>query len=282
MADLATIPAIERTIELEADPARVWRAVTDPAEVGTWFAEECELDLRPGGEGWLGWRAHGRFHVRVEAVEEPRRFAWRWARDPGARVDDGPSTLVEYEIELRPGGGTVLRVRESGFEAPEDRAGNVHGWIGCFTRLLGHVADEPWQAGIARTDTFRASPDEVWRAFAEPARFAAWFGGQEPVEPREGAEGWFVWPSEGRFAMRYEIVEPPRYLAWRWATEPDVPLADAGQVLRTEWLVVPREDGGTDLVMLESGFRGPRDHELNADGWSGEVIPALRRALDDA
>lgn len=99
---------------------------------------------------------------------------------------------------------------------------------------------------------------------------------------RAGLDGWFVWAEHGRFAVRIEAVEPIRYLAWRWTPEPGATLESAREVSRTEWLFVPRDDGGTDLHLFESGFRGPREHEMNSSGWDGEVVPALRRVLGEA
>ena len=50
------------------------------------------------------------------------------------------------------------------------------------------------------------------------------------------------------------------------------PLAGAAEVLLTEWLLQPRDDGGTDLHLVESGFRGQdlrRQHQ-----WLGRRGPS--------
>lgn len=121
--------AIERRLELKAKPERVWRALTDPKELARWFPDEgAELDLRVGGEGALIWKNHGRFAVRVEELEPTRRFVWRWARKPDVPLDESPSTLVEWTITPSPNGGTILEMRESGFETLEAREDNVKGW----------------------------------------------------------------------------------------------------------------------------------------------------------
>jgi uncharacterized protein YndB with AHSA1/START domain len=41
---------IERELELPASAADVWRAMTDPAWLARWLADEVELELTPGGQ----------------------------------------------------------------------------------------------------------------------------------------------------------------------------------------------------------------------------------------
>jgi uncharacterized protein YndB with AHSA1/START domain len=273
--------AIERRLDLHATPERVWRALTESSEIASWFSERADLPAVPGREGWLEWDGYGRFAVRVEVAEPPHRLTWRWMNEANQPLDEA-STLVEWTLEPSGDGGTTLRLRETGFRTPSSRTGNALGWLHELGELVGFLAVEPWEAGVRREYAFRASPERVWQAFADPAQFTAWWGGTDPVELRAGAVGWWVWPSEGgRFAVRIEAVEPPVYLAWCWSAEPEVALHDAAQVLRTEWAFQPRDDGGTNLLLLETGFRGPKDHDLNSGGWDGDVIPALRVVLGE-
>ena len=134
---------IERTLELRASLDVVWRALTDPAELSRWFGEEAQLDLRPGGEGWFGWPEHGRFAARVELVEPLNRLTWRWARDRDTAVDDGPSTLVEWTLEPRPDGGTLLSLRESGFEDDASFRENDAGWTEELAELEAYLGPVP-------------------------------------------------------------------------------------------------------------------------------------------
>ncbi|HEX6200280.1 MAG TPA: SRPBCC domain-containing protein [Thermoanaerobaculia bacterium] len=139
--DPGGIDAIERILELRADPERVWRAVTRPEEIARWFGDSAELEAREGAEGWFGWSKYGRFAVRVEGCEPPRLFAWRWAREEGKPLDETRSTRVEWELVPRDGGGTVLHLRESGFEHPEDREDNVGGWKHELDELLEYLGE---------------------------------------------------------------------------------------------------------------------------------------------
>lgn len=140
--ETGTTDAIERTLELRAAPERVWRALTEADEIARWFGDTAELEARQGAEGWLGWNDYGRFAVRVERCEPPRRFAWRWAREADTPVDEGPSTLVEWRLTPRDDGGTTLELRESGFERPEDRQDNVGGWKHELGELVEYLRKE--------------------------------------------------------------------------------------------------------------------------------------------
>jgi uncharacterized protein YndB with AHSA1/START domain len=136
--------AIERTLDLAASPERVWKALTDPEELAAWFPDETiDLDVRSGGGGWWRWSAHGRFAVRFEVVDPPRRLVWSWARDPEMPVGQGPTTRVEWTLEPRTGGGTTLRLRESGFVRPEDRRSNEAGWDHELGELRDYLGRQP-------------------------------------------------------------------------------------------------------------------------------------------
>jgi uncharacterized protein YndB with AHSA1/START domain len=283
VTDIATTAAIERYLDLRSTPERVWRALTDPAELAAWFGQRADFRAEVGYDGWMEWDGHGRYAMRVEEAVAPVRLVIRWMNEAGVALDPARSTLLEWDLAPNAAGGTRLHLRESGLRGPDARAGNVVGWIGEFSDLLVFLADERWQAGIRRTVNLRSPIERVWRAFADPAEFGAWWGGTDPVELRAGVEGWWVWPSEGgRFAVRIEAVEPPTYLAWTWTPVPDVPIAEAPELLHTEWALEARPDGGTDLHLLETGFTGPDNHRLNDGGWDADVIPALRRVLGEA
>src|SRR3954471_21363765 len=110
---------IETHVLIAAPVERVWELVTSAEHVGRWFGDAgAEIDLRPGGPMSLTWREHGTFHGRVEAVEPPRRFAWRWLSTIGSRAEpvSGNSTLTEFTLAPE-GDGTRVAVVESGFDA---------------------------------------------------------------------------------------------------------------------------------------------------------------------
>lgn len=278
-AAAATDLTIERTLDLQAAPERVWRALTD--ELGAWFGAPVDLAFEAGSAGWLDFGKDGRFACRVEAIEPGRYLAWRGAGEPDMPFEAGPTSLVEWRLEPSSAGGTRLTMRETGLASKRHLEGNTAGWFEELGELREHLAVEPWQVPIRRRLELRADRERVWRALSDNGELSQWWGSRTPVDVRVGWEGWFDFPEHGRHAVRIEVVEPPRYLAWRWtANEPDVPLADARQPLVVEWLLESREAGGTTLHLMESGFIGPESHGDNSGGWDGEVLPNLVRLLD--
>lgn len=119
---------VEKVLEFEAPVERVWKAITDPAELSRWFGHETELDLTPGGDGAFIWREHGRFAVRVREVDPPRRLVWSWVHQPDVAFGDAPHTTVEWRLTPREGGGTTLRLVESGFLTDLHHSQNNGGW----------------------------------------------------------------------------------------------------------------------------------------------------------
>ncbi|MDH3523413.1 MAG: SRPBCC domain-containing protein [Acidobacteriota bacterium] len=129
------IDAVEKRMEFDAAPERVWRAITDGAELASWFPDVSAFDLAPGAEGAFTWKSHGSFAARVEAFEPPAYLAWRWVQRAGDDVDGSGTTLVEFRLSARAGGGTVLELRESGFVREEDRKDNDGGWDSELSQL---------------------------------------------------------------------------------------------------------------------------------------------------
>lgn len=124
---------IEKKIVLRAPRERVWHAISDAKQFGSWFG--VELD----GAFVSGLRLTGRivpttvdpevaklqephrgkaFQILVDRIEPMRLFSFRWhpaAVDPATDYSQEPMTLVTFELE-EASGGTLLTITESGFD----------------------------------------------------------------------------------------------------------------------------------------------------------------------
>lgn len=122
--------SIRKELTLAAPRDRVWRALTDPAELVRWFpTHAAEVDLRPGGAVRFSWQDSEDEGV-IDEVEPGERLVFRW-RMQGS---DRPSTRVANTLTDIPEGGTRLVLTEEGFAALADDerdemiAGNAQGW----------------------------------------------------------------------------------------------------------------------------------------------------------
>ena len=111
---------IEKSIELKAPVSRVWRALTDHEEFGTWFRVRLDGPFVPGQVSTGQITYPGFEHVKWEAVvqkmEPERTFSFTWhpyAVDPKEDYSKEPPTLVEFTLE-KTRTGTLLRVVEFG------------------------------------------------------------------------------------------------------------------------------------------------------------------------
>jgi uncharacterized protein YndB with AHSA1/START domain len=138
---------VTREIDIDAPPDVVWAIVTEARHLAGWFSDEAEIDLRPGGAMLLTWHGHGAYRARVETVEPPLTFAFRWVLRDGEEPVPGSSTLVVMTLTATDA-GTRLRVVESGFSGlswPEpERARyasqNASGWIRELGELSAYAA----------------------------------------------------------------------------------------------------------------------------------------------
>jgi uncharacterized protein YndB with AHSA1/START domain len=101
---------IHREIVLPADRDDVWEALTNPEELAEWFANDVELDLRPGGGAVFRWANGEERRATVTEVEDGERLAFEW-EDEGevafTLADDDAGTLLTVE-ETAPAWTTAL------------------------------------------------------------------------------------------------------------------------------------------------------------------------------
>ena len=131
---------IERDIEIEAPVEVVWRTITEPEQIRTWFSDVVELEARPGAVGTLTFRADSDdphvVGITVVAAERPHRFSFRWCYPPGDDATADNSTLVTFTLTADGDARTRLRVVETGLDQldwPDDDKQKFvdehrHGW----------------------------------------------------------------------------------------------------------------------------------------------------------
>jgi uncharacterized protein YndB with AHSA1/START domain len=148
---VSPLTRIDRQITINAPIERVFRALTDAAELSSWFQVRIEGTLSPNRDVWMTSvhpdHAGQRFRVRIAAVEPPRRLVWQWHPgevDPNVDYSREPMTTVTFTLEPS-NGGTRLTVSETGFDEitlarrAKVYQDNSQGWAEVLVWLQRHV-----------------------------------------------------------------------------------------------------------------------------------------------
>jgi uncharacterized protein YndB with AHSA1/START domain len=113
---------IEKFIELKCSVSRVWRALTDYHEFGTWFRVKIDAPFASGqiSRGHITYPGyeHLKWEVVVQTIEPERLFSFTWhpyAVGPNVDYSAEPPTLVEFRLDPT-ANGALLSVTESGFD----------------------------------------------------------------------------------------------------------------------------------------------------------------------
>ena len=141
--------SIEREIRIDAPIDVVWSVLTEPEQITQWFSDSADLDPRPGAEGTLTFRGsrkgsrpsgsqgEGIVNLRVERVEPPRYFSFRWDYPSGAEPDGSNAPLVEFTLTVD-GEATTLKLVESGLRRPDWTDGENDHYVADHERGWDH------------------------------------------------------------------------------------------------------------------------------------------------
>ena len=153
-ANSETLPStdrIEKQFDVSAKRSRVWRALADAGEFGTWFGMKVDRPFTVGatvfGRLTMPKYEHITVEMQVAAMEPEGYFAYRWhpaAIDASIDYSVEPMTLVEFRL-TETATGTTVTIIESGFDQlPASRRAeafrmNEGGWNGQSKKLATYV-----------------------------------------------------------------------------------------------------------------------------------------------
>ncbi len=260
-ATLRTIdgqPVLRFERRLRHSPAKVWRAVSDPAEMAHWFPATVEAELRPGAPMRFTFPEEavvdGAWDGEVLEVDPPRVYMFRWNADV-LRIElipDGDGCRLVFTQTL--GGGRVGRLGAGRTAA---------GWDHCLDVLAARLDGEPapertdWLAPMERyveefglgegtvrqvsggyelhfaRDLVWRPPAEVWALLAEDG--SPQVGGEPPAPARN------AYVPAGRLTE----VDPPRVLEYDW-------LHDGAPAGRVRWTIVSDERLGVRVELTQT------------------------------
>jgi uncharacterized protein YndB with AHSA1/START domain len=152
-------PALRFERRLPHAIERVWRAVTDPAELACWFVAEVPWTPSPGETFTAGGQTG-----RITALEPPRLLAWTWADE-------------RYSFELAEDGDGCTLVFTHVFDPTLGPSWqHAAGWDAYLNRLDAHLAG----GSLSEEDAHRGIEEAM-------ARYRERFAGAGDTAGRGGA-----------------------------------------------------------------------------------------------
>ena len=274
----------EFTETLAASRENVFRALTDEAELGRWFAQRVEIEPRDGGEfRFWGKHTHGaparaQSSQKILRIEAPSLLAFSW------RLEDRDS---EVTLELTPdpkaadGATTVVKGRHYFPVAPDvprplDLIDDL--WRMTFANLRAHLAggsgvcladfSDP-RPRLRQTILINASREEVFRTLLDPALLDKWIAAGATVEPHVDGRYSYGWKYdvrgrhvEGGPTRILELVEDTKLVTdWpNWRGDPEMPAQ------KITWLLEAIGDQ-TRVTLIHDPFERTADLSDYPQGW---------------
>ena len=286
----------EYEVELPAGRERVWRALTEPAELTRWFAEGVEVEPMPGGKFrfWGRWTygapPRERSHQRITRFEPGREIAFEWeiegVESEVVLVLETAGVAAENAGSAGSAGSerTRLRLRHK-FPAPpavphpteliDDlwrlTLGNLDAHLrgGEGLALPDHTDPNP---EIRVSTVIDAPRERVYRALIEPEALNRWIASDAEVEPRVGGRYRYGWryevagrPVEGGPTRILELVENERVVT-DW---PDYRGDESREVTRVAWILESLGPKKTRVTIVHDGFSRAADASDYPFGWRG-------------
>lgn len=147
---------IEKETELSAPVDRVWRALTDHNEFGSWFGVKIEGAFQAGEESSGQVTTPGMEHIPwravIQQIDPEQYFAYTWhpySIDAKKDYSKEVPTLVEFRLQPTAAGATRLNLAECGFnDLPPERykeayAAHEKGWTAQMKNIADYLAAHP-------------------------------------------------------------------------------------------------------------------------------------------
>ena len=134
--------SISFEFDLPHSPAKVWRALTDPALLAEWLLPVVGLELEPGASFTFKTQPHpgwdGIVNCRILEIEVHKKISYTWV------VGFGLDTVVTFTLTPT-ATGTRLSLVQSGFKPDQKQnfGGARYGWKMMGGKLVDLLARIP-------------------------------------------------------------------------------------------------------------------------------------------
>jgi uncharacterized protein YndB with AHSA1/START domain len=159
---------IELSVELDASPEDVFRAVTEGTELAKWLAPGARVTPPEGekkGTLWISWGEGMSVEHEIEIFDPPKRM-----RHPSGKNSETKAPLyAEWSIEAREGGKATLRLVHSGFSAGADwdneYEAHARGWRLMLENLRQYFARHAHEPAVHLTfmSKVESARGSIWK-----------------------------------------------------------------------------------------------------------------------
>ncbi|HEY8072894.1 MAG TPA: SRPBCC domain-containing protein [Labilithrix sp.] len=198
------------SVELDASPEDVFRAVTDGTEIAKWLAPEARSTPPQGGKKgsiWISWGEGMSMEREIEIWDAPKHV-----RHPAGKNGETKAPLyADWSIEAREGGKTTLRLVHSGFSIgadwDEEYDSHARGWMLMLQNLRHYFARHAHEEAVhltfgSKVESSRAS---IWKTLLGKLGFSA--------APKIGDAFRFTTPNGNGLTGVVDLVTETRDLA---------------------------------------------------------------------
>jgi uncharacterized protein YndB with AHSA1/START domain len=260
------------SIEIAADPATVFRALTERTTLETWFAEHAVVDLSIGRFDFWGRhtpeapdREAGRH--RLISCDADRGLSFEWhvtGHDSVVTVSLAPAatgTLVTVNQQRRPEGeGNSAILTDFWCLALQNLRSCVKGgaaaWLPDFS--------VPQLDVVSLSVDAQASPEAVFACLTQAELLDRWIANGATVEAKHGGTYDLGWEDIHGRPLKILDLEPNRKLVYSWA-DPDQ------QDSVVSWKL-EGSAGATRITLVHSGFGDSKPRDDYYGGWADFLV----------
>jgi uncharacterized protein YndB with AHSA1/START domain len=139
---------IRKSIEIDASPEAVFKAISDPSELTNWFPDAAILESKVGGKTKFTYykdskrittcaRDHDKTNEgRVLEFVKNEKLVYTWQH---MDVPDFPETIVTWELEEISKNKTRLTLTHTGFTSNDQVQAHSEGWSFFLNELASYL-----------------------------------------------------------------------------------------------------------------------------------------------
>jgi uncharacterized protein YndB with AHSA1/START domain len=144
MTENLTPGVIEKTVLIQADPAVIFRALTESKDLAQWFCDRASSEPRIGGELKAFWRTGGggqalRGRAVFTRLVPDAQVELDWVDEGGGEITESGRHTISYAIRWKRGSSEVI-MRDAGPPLTDDETLEVlgRGWMSVLRDLKDH------------------------------------------------------------------------------------------------------------------------------------------------